>query len=229
MENRPMITQIKLKLSNAYLIRGKKNILVDTGSPNEHTAIIAALHAQGLQLADISLIVHTHVHSDHVGSTIDLLHQATIPTIPTMVHPDDTALMQQGHNGHLTGIGWRGQIMTRFFNNAPFARFTPDLPAQDELRLDSYGIAGRILHTPGHTPGSISIVLDTGDAIIGDVIMGGYLGGNLSPHTPKQHYFAEDRAAAQHSLQHILSYQPHTLYVGHGGPLAAERVRAAWR
>ena len=41
----------------------------------------------------------------------------------------------------------------------------------DGLSLEPCGVRGQVLHTPGHTPGSVSIVLDSGDAIVGDLAM----------------------------------------------------------
>lgn len=220
-----MITPIKLRFSNAYLVRGEKSILVDTGSSGEAAAIQSALQAQGVALSDLSLILHTHVHGDHIGSTADLLQ---IAPVPTAFHHLDLPIMQRGDNGELRGVGLRGRVMARFFRHGTFARFEPDLFVEDSMRLDAYGISGRILHTPGHTPGSISLVLDSGEAIVGDVIMGGYLGGAIRAQQPADHYFSEDFAATKRSLGRILEYEPHTMYVGHGGPLSAERVRRRW-
>lgn len=220
-----MITRIKLRFSNAYLIHERKAVLVDTGSPGEGAAIQAALHAQGLAVSDLSLILHTHVHSDHVGSTAELLGLAPILTA---FHRLDDALMDRGDNGQLQGVGLRGRIMAHFFKNGAFARFQRDLVIEDTLRLDAYGVSGSILHTPGHTLGSISLLLDSGEAIVGDVLMGGYLGGIVRPGQPNDHYFSADFTATQRSLGRILAHAPQRLFVGHGGPLDVARVRARW-
>lgn len=84
------------------------------------------------------------------------------------------------------------------------------------------------MHTPGHTAGSISILCDDGNAIVGDMLMGGYLGGALLPRCPNPHYFAESAAANHMSLGRVLGRNPVLLHVGHGGPLAADDVRR-WR
>lgn len=220
-----MITPIKLRFSNAFIVRGQRAILVDTGSAGEVAAIEAALRAEGLALADLSLILHTHVHADHVGSTADLLQLAPVPTA---FHRLDSELMARGENGMLRGVGLRGRIMARVFNHGTFNRFQPDLFVEDGMRLDSFGIAGQIVHTPGHTPGSISLLLDSGEAIVGDLLMGGYLGGAIRPQVPNDHYFSDDFAATKRSLARILGFKLQTLYVGHGGPLAVERVRIRW-
>ncbi|MCB0153687.1 MAG: MBL fold metallo-hydrolase [Anaerolineae bacterium] len=219
-----MITKLKLGLSNAYLIQEKGAILVDTGSPGEEKKIIAALAQTGLSLKDIGLILHTHVHSDHVGSTVALRQQADIPVA---FHPADQPLADLGHNGSLTGVGWRGRLMQRFFAGTAFDAPRPTFPLSDGLRLEAYGVAGVVRHTPGHTAGSVSVLLDSGEAIIGDVLMGGYMGGNLLPAKPNRHYFAEDINQVYASLDFLLGQPLHTLYVGHGGPLRVDRVRAA--
>ena len=219
-----MIHRIKLRLSNAYLVRGERPILVDTGSPGEGARIVAELDAQGVRPADLALILHTHVHSDHVGGTAELARLGV--TAQVAMHPADAPLREQGHNGPLRGIGLRGRIMARFFRNAPFLPFTPDLFVSDGLRLDEFGVSGRILHTPGHTAGSVSLVLDNGEAIVGDVVMGGYLGGAVWASRPNYHYFADDVGQVVRSLDRLLSLSPRVLHVGHGGPLMGESVRS---
>ena len=219
----PMVTKIKLRLSNAYLVQGQRPILVDTGSSGEADKIVKALARAGLTPADLGLILHTHVHSDHVGSTTTLLEAVDVPMA---YHRADQPLAEQGHNGKLQGIGLRGQMMAAVFSNNRFTLPQASFFLEDGLHLDSYGVAGRIVHTPGHTVGSISLLLDGGEAIVGDVLMGGELGGNLLPGRPSLHYFAQDPDQVRRSLDLILEQAVHTLYVGHGGPLAVDSVRA---
>ncbi len=223
---RPPVTQIKLRLSNAYLVQGERAILVDSGSPGEEGRITAALARAGLAPGDLSLILHTHVHSDHVGSTQALRQLADLPVA---YHRADQPLADQGHNGRLSGIGLRGRMMAWVFSNTRFAAPGPSFFIEDGQRLDDYGVAGRILHTPGHTAGSVSLLLDGGQAIVGDVLMGGELGGNLLAGRPNPHYFAEDVGQVRRSLAMILEQPAHTLYVGHGGPLTVDAVAAQVR
>lgn len=120
--------------------------------------------------------------------------------------------------------------MIRRSNLAPpmlssYKENAPDVWLEDGRRLDVYGVAGRIMHIPGHTAGSISVVLDDGQAIVGDVLMGGYWGGNLLARRPNWHYFAQDFSQTQASLVAILETGAHTLYIGHGGPLTAAAVQ----
>jgi len=220
-----MIHQIKLRLSNAYLILGEFPVLVDTGAPGDAATICKFFSERSLDLANLRLIVHTHVHSDHIGSTFELTRNHHIPVT---FHRADQRLADRGNNHRLQGIGLRGKMMCPLFSNAKFASVPADFFAEDGMRLDEYGISARVLHTPGHTAGSLSVIMDDGDAIIGDVMMGGYMGGQFLATRPNWHYFAEDFQTNQRSLDRLLAETSGQLYVGHGGPLYQERVKR-WR
>jgi hypothetical protein len=71
-------------------------------------------------------------------------------------------------------------------------------------------------------------MLDSGDAIIGDVIMGGYMGGAVLASKPNYHYFAEDISLAMASLDRVLAASSGRLLAGHGGPLRHKDV-VGWR
>jgi glyoxylase-like metal-dependent hydrolase (beta-lactamase superfamily II) len=118
--------------------------------------------------------------------------------------------------------------MSRFFSKASFDSVNADVRIHDDMALDEYGADVRVFETPGHTPGSVSIVTPAGDAIIGDVIMGGYMGGIILPGRPNFHYFADNVEEAMMSLDKILARTSGNLYVGHGGPLVHDSV-VAWR
>jgi glyoxylase-like metal-dependent hydrolase (beta-lactamase superfamily II) len=90
--------------------------------------------------------------------------------------------------------------------------------------LSAFGVEGRILYTPGHTAGSLSVLLPDGRAIVGDVMMGGYMGGNLFGARPNYHYFADDLDAVHGSIRALFDAGVKTFYVGHGGPLARANV-----
>ena len=110
--------------------------------------------------------------------------------------------------------------------NRPFPAFPPDLLVDEAFDLSRFGINVRILHTPGHTAGSLSILLPGGELIVGDLMMGSLLGGSLFPSRPRLPYYADDLANLHASIQKVLSHNPHTIYPGHGGPLQAIAVKA---
>ena len=220
-----VIHRFRLRVSNAYLVVGDRPILVDTGSRGDAAQIEAGCTAAGVRMNDLALILHTHVHSDHFGNTAQF---AARFGCPVAYHRADAGLIAQGHNGRIRGVGLRGQLLAPLVSGVPFERAAADISAREGMRLDEFGVAGAILHTPGHTAGSISLMLDSGDAIIGDVIMGGYAGGAILPSHPTFHYFADDLPGAMASLDRILAATSGRLFVGHGGPLHHHAV-AQWR
>jgi hydroxyacylglutathione hydrolase len=220
-----VIHTLRLRYSNAYLIVGARPILVDTGSRGDAARIIAGCAAVGVEIRDLALLLHTHVHSDHFGNSAAL---ATDAGCPVAYHAGDRPLAMRADNGSLRGVGLRGWILARMLSYLPFPGRAADIDATAGMRLDEFGVAGSVLHTPGHTPGSISLILDSGDAIVGDVIMGGWAGGLIRRTSPNFHYFADDLSTAMASLDRILAVTSGRLFVGHGGPIAHEAV-ARWR
>lgn len=214
------IFQIKLSFSNAYLISGRKTAIVDTGMPGEEMKILRAAERAGIKTNDISLILHTHGHVDHAGSTAAL---AKILGVPTAVHSADEGMMRAGRMSPLTPLRLESRMILPLVNR-PFPPVVSDLFVDDSFDLSDFGVEGRILPTPGHTAGSISVLLPDGAAVVGDVMMGGYMGGNLFGSRPNYHYFADDLNAVRDSIHTLLATGVKTFFVGHGGPLQRANV-----
>ncbi|MBK8990056.1 MAG: hypothetical protein IPM39_29010 [Chloroflexi bacterium] len=126
------------------------------------------------------------------------------------------AYLVRGHKTILVDMGMPGEEDKI---NRPFPAVTPDLLLDNAFDLNSFGVEGCILPTPGHTAGSIALLLADGTAVVGDVMMGGVMGGALFGARPNYHYFAEDVTAVQSSIRSLLAAGVQTFYVGHGGPL----------
>lgn len=220
-----VIHKIKLKISNCYLVEGDKKILVDTGSPDEGQTIISELKKLGIELSDISLILHTHGHSDHCGSTTELIKKHRIPTA---IHSADCHMTENGKNDFLKTTRLIAKFIKPFVDK-PFPTFKSDFFIDEYSDLKSFGVNGIIHSTKGHTNGSISIEFDNREAIIGDVMMGGYMGGEFFPYLPDYHYFADDIKEIDKSISKILKFNADKFYVGHGGPLNRERIEKRFK
>ena len=214
------IIRIKLPFSNAYLVKDRKAILVDAGAPNQADKIFAAVQKAGVSPGDISLILHTHGHFDHAGSTAELKRRLGVPTA---VHASDAFMLRKGINGEIKPRNFEARLVMALVPNS-FEPSEPDILLEEEMTLTDFGIDGKVLFTPGHTKGSISL-LSQNEAIIGDLLMGGWAGGAVFGSHPNYHYYIDDLAQLHASLKKILSYTPSTLFVGHGGPLTADDVR----
>ena len=214
------VIQIPLRYSNAYLVIDQQAILVDAGFPGDADAIERAISRAGLAPRDVTLLVHTHGHIDHAGATSILQHRHGIPVA---IHHADAPNLVTGSNGVVKPRNMEARMVAAMLVK-PFDPVTPDIVLTEEMSLRAYGIDGQVLFTPGHTKGSLSLLLGNGEAIVGDVMMGGWMGGVLRPQQPNYHYFVDDWNDVQQSIARLLTHAPTRWYVGHGGPLAYARV-----
>jgi hydroxyacylglutathione hydrolase len=179
-----MLIRIKCAISNCYLLLGDRPVLVDTGAPGDLKRILGALKANGVEPKQLALILLTHGHSDHAGGAAELKRRSGAQIA---LHIGDAELARSGQNGVLAAQDTMGRIV-RPFVDEQFEAFEPDLLFRDGISLEPHGVKGRVLATPGHTPGSASVVLDAGEAIIGDVLRGSL----LWPHKASPHFFCND-------------------------------------
>ena len=218
MQNMELI-KIKLSFSNAYLIKGKKSVLVDAGSPNEADKILGAVQKAGINARDISLILHTHGHFDHAGSTAELKRRLKVPVA---VHANDAFMLREGRNGEIKPRNLEARLIMLLVPNS-FEATEPDILVEEEMDLNDFGVEARIIFTPGHTKGSISVLCNN-EAIVGDIMMGGWAGGAILGSRPNYHYFIDNIEQLHASIKKILGIKPQRLYVGHGGHLKFEDV-----
>jgi len=88
------------------------------------------------------------------------------------------------------------------------------------MDLAPYGIPGRVIHTPGHTLGSVSVLLDTGEAFVGDLAM------NRLPlrAAPGMAIFGEDEDLMKKSLARLAELGARMIYPAHGKPFELDRL-----
>ena len=202
---------------HAYLILGERTIVVDAGYPRMAGGVLAALERLGVQSRDVSLILLTHGHLDHLGGITRLRERLDAPVA---IHSADAEIARTGRDRPLHGSDLFGRVFAAFAPRTAPA-FEPDIIHEGELDLALFGVAGRTIHTPGHTPGSVSIVLEEA-AICGDLLAGRALRGG-SPRLP---YFADDLVAVEDSVRRLLRASHGTWHVGHRGPLLAQDVES---
>lgn len=215
-----MIEPIQLFVANVFLVRGEKNILVDTGKAGNERAILAALAKKGVQPQDVDLILLTHGHGDHAGSAKALREKTGAPIA---VHAGDVAMIRRGSNGANVPLGLESTLLHPFFDMR-FASTEPDIVLQADHDLRQYGLEADLLHTPGHSDGSISLIFDNGEAIIGDLLRGGMMTGRFFRNRPNYPYvlLTHDHMSELHtSIRRLLDTNAKTFYVGHGGSLSA--------
>jgi glyoxylase-like metal-dependent hydrolase (beta-lactamase superfamily II) len=132
-------------------------------------------------------------------------------------------MLRTGTNGTVNPINFEASVYKRILVK-PFEPCEPDLVIEKEMTLKEFGVNARVAFTPGHTNGSLSVLLGNREAIIGDVMMGGLMGGNLFPSRPAYHYFFENFKEIKSSIKKVIEYKPSLVYVGHGGPITLDAI-----
>ncbi|NYT13639.1 MAG: MBL fold metallo-hydrolase [Candidatus Methanofastidiosa archaeon] len=102
-----------------------------------------------------------------------------------------------------------------------FNHLKPDIIINSDFDLRNYGINGRIIHTPGHSKGSISVILDSGEAFIGDLAMNG-LPLRVGAGEP---IFGENIKEIYESWIKLVESKVNTLYPGHGAPFNIKVIK----
>ena len=219
MNDEQKVIQINLGMVNAYLIKSKKPILVDTGLRGSVGKILKKISSEGINPKDISLIVITHAHSDHTGSLKEL-KDATGAKVA--VGKTDSDYLAHGMNFPVYSKKIFFKIIASFLPRISMKEgINADIVISSETDLSEYGIPGKIIPTPGHTQGSLSVVLDSGEAIVGDLFSGGFIRKKKLSYP---HFICNQRLVEE-SIKKIISLNPKIVYTGHGGPFEIDVVR----
>lgn len=171
----PGIYRIAPSRSNVYLLVGDTLALIDTGMPGEGKQILEAITAIGRKPEELTYILITHAHLDHIGS-LALLKKATGATI---VASDKEIGYIQGLKKtwrmSREGIGGKVFKALLFFNETFIFKYEPatiDIPCKGGETINCLG-GIKVIDTPGHSPGSLSFYLpDKGILFTGDALSG---------------------------------------------------------
>ena len=220
---KPQIFTLKFGINRCYIIKGKQAVMVDGGPPNKKKEFLKQLTGLSLDPHVIRLIILTHGDFDHIGSVKDFKE---ITGASVAIHENDRENLEKGLFHWSPGVSGWGKLSRRLIK--PFADKTK-IPAEkadivlnnNNFSLREFGIDGEVLYTPGHTFGSVSILLDTGDAFVGCMAHNGF------PFTvhPRFPIYAEDTEKLKESWYILMEKGAKTIYPGHGNPFPAEKMK----
>jgi glyoxylase-like metal-dependent hydrolase (beta-lactamase superfamily II) len=208
-----------LGMSSAHLVETEGGmLLVDAGPPRSAGRVLGRMRALGRD--DLRLIFVTHAHLDHYGSAA-ALRRAT--GAPIAIHRLDREAMARAET-RLGSVRGRGRLGKALLPALEFlARPEPtvaDLVLEDGDHLGEYGTDGIVIHTPGHTPGSSTLLIGGRVAFVGDLIS--------TVGWPRvQSQYAHDWTQVAASLRRVQALKPERVYAGHGcRPVSERRFRA---
>lgn len=221
----PEVLTFRLSMSNVHAIRGERVVLVDAGSKGDMPALEAAMAGHGIRWADVAAVVITHGHSDHAALASEIRRRSGARLI---LGRGDAPMASAGHNDDLRPTNFTATLLKRFFIDPTYDPFTADVLVDGTLDLQPFGIAGVVRQAPGHTPGSLVLELPDGRAFVGDMMLGGFMGGKFFADHAGEHYFQADPARNRQNLAELLRRPIERFYLGHGGPVERASVTQAF-
>jgi glyoxylase-like metal-dependent hydrolase (beta-lactamase superfamily II) len=189
-----------------YLVdAGPELVLIDAGVGYGLWKIEENMRLLGFEPAAVRHVVATHCHIDHIGGLAALKERYGSKVV---AHELDRAGIE-GENNQLTAASMYG---------VDYKPAKVDVLLRGEMeRLRLGDLEFCFLHTPGHTPGSISVYFDTAD---GRILFGQDIHGPFSP------FWGSDLAQWRSSMEKLLALQADILCEGHAGVYRGEKIKS---
>lgn len=223
---------LKGGLTNQYLLPCTGGYLqVEAGDEKDYQRFLGKLKKAGVDPEEIRYLFLTHHHGDHAGFAESLRRASGCRVI---AHREAEQPLRKGRNARIAGGGFTsrrvllmGWVMSKLKLGLS-TRFPPLEPGEDDLLVEgdndqllrSLGIPGKILHTPGHSPDSISLLLDDGSCFCGDAAMSSmqWLGLRYCC------TYMADMEESYRSWRKLIDAGADTFYPAHGRPFPPARL-----
>ena len=213
------VTPIRIRNVNIFLIQTQDGYsLIDTGVPFHERLLERNLWSMDVKLGDIQTIILTHGHLDHIGCLGYIKSQSSASVI---CHRSIQSALESGDYEEAIPrvMGWK--LFNPLISPLLHSRLVPVLPDQvvDEfLDLRDFGLPGTVIHTPGHSPGSCSIILEEEICFLGDLIR------ETTPGRYDTGLFYHDRNQIFNSLRKINLLKPKIIYLSHGSTMSCNEL-----
>lgn len=159
--------------SNVFLLsNGKRNILIDTSVARLWIKLQKQLYILGIDTIDYLIL--THAHFDHAANAKRIKKKFNSLVI---IQYQEENYLSRGDNilpngTTLLTIPIINLLGKRFFHRYKYEPCSPDILVDSKYDLKEFGFNAYLLHTPGHTRGSMSLIVDDEIAIVGDTMFG---------------------------------------------------------
>lgn len=203
------IERIKCGISNCYLVyEGNHAVLVDTSLKQYRDKILETCKSK-----NVRLIVLTHGHADHIQNAAYLSEALDAPIA---MHRADYELSKDNMTEPLYAHNILGKLILalsmKSLRHDKIQQFEPKVYLQDSDSLASYGVQARVIELPGHTKGSIGLIIGKTDIIVGDALMNMFY--------PSKSMLYGNREIMEKSVKKISDFKNVTIHFGHGKPVA---------
>lgn len=214
--------RIPVGIDNCFLLRGKQTILIDGGAWGGFGAFQRALKKLQVDPKEIELILLTHGHWDHITCLRDIQN---LTGAKIAIHRHDQFMVESGKPPFPNGVNAYGKAMSWAAKRLLTQSLPPikvDVALNDDgMSLRDFGIPGEAVYTPGHSMGHCSILLDSGDALVGDMAMNAWF-LRLTPGLP---ILADDIHMVVQSWKKILPRGIRRIYPAHGMDFPVEIIQ----
>lgn len=206
------IIQVLNRRSNAYLILLDNDIvLVDTGKKSAFQSLLKNIRSLNIAIEDIQSLILTHTHYDHCQSAKQIKDKSNCKIIVSFIV---TESIKNGYTKLPNGtilitklIVKLGRLLGK--RKLGYEPFSPDVLVNDDYDLKIGNGCLKIIHTPGHSTDSISILVDNEIAIVGDAMFGIFKNSVFPP-------YSDDNVKMIKSWGKLLSTECNTFLPGHG-------------
>lgn len=213
------IIQILSGRSNVFLLtNGEKNILIDTSPERLWNKLEKKF--RHLNINHIDYLILTHSHFDHAGNAHSIREKYKALVI---IHREEAPYLTTGIIVMPLGTNLFSKFIVNFLANkiTPMFRCKPcqyDLLVDTKFDLNDFGFNAYILHTSGHSPGSVSVIIDDEIAIVGDAMFGIFKWSVFPP-------YAQDTVQMIHSWGKLLETNCTVFIPAHGSANSRQLVQ----
>ena len=194
------IIDLHYSKTNTYLIKGEKgSILFDTGWAGTFKEFCRSMKEIGEKIKNIDYILVSHYHPDHMGIAQEIADKGSRIVAcdfqQDYIHNPDVVFEKEHRRDYKPVVDKKVTFITA---------------AESRAFLSKLGIDGEMIHTPGHSDDSLTLILDSGDAFVGDL-------------NPLYEYELNKGTEIEDSWKAIFEHKPTTIHYGHAKTLTIDK------